>query len=116
MTNYQNIINDTANQTQKELLRHEMYALSNFALSGEVVERQFYFIFWEAYEEGIERDILKRSMEFMTKLTTGNNLNIKCNILDEGKIVRLCNLINNPAYANIEETTFEPHISLLKMN
>lgn len=113
LTEYQNIINDTVDQIQKELLRQEMYALSNFALSGEVVERQFYFILWEVYEEGIERDILKRSMEFMTKLTTGNNLNIKCNVLDESKIVRLCNLINNPAYANIEETTFAPSIPLL---
>lgn len=111
LTEYQNIISNTNNQKQKELLRHEMYSISNFALSGEVVERQFYIMIWEDYEEGIERDILKRAMEFASKLESSN---IKCNILTQNKIVRLCNLINNPAYTNIEDTSFEPSIPFLK--
>lgn len=111
LTEYQNIISNTTNQKQKELLRHEMYSISNFALSGEVVERQFYIMLWEDYEEGIERDILKRAMEFASKLESSS---IKCNILTENKIVRLCNLINNPAYTNIEDTSFEPTIPFLK--
>lgn len=110
LTEYQNIISNTNNQKQKELLRHEMYSISNFALSGEVVERQFYIMLWEEYEEGIERDILKRSMEFVSKFEGSN---IKCSILSENKIVRLCNLINNPAYTNIEDTSFEPSIPFL---
>ena len=111
LTEYQNIISNTTNQKQKELLRHEIYSISNFALSGEVVERQFYIMLWEDYEEGIERDILKRAMEFASKLESSS---IKCSILTENKIVRLCNLINNPAYTNIEDTSFEPTIPFLK--
>lgn len=111
LTEYQNIISNTNNQKQKELLRHEMYSISNFALSGEVVERQFYIMLWEEYEEGIERDILKRAMEFLSKLEGSN---IKCSILSENKIVRLCNLINNPAYTNIEGTSFEREMPFLK--
>ena len=111
LTEYQNIISNTTNQKQKELLRHEIYSISNFALSGEVVERQFYIMLWEDYEEGIERDILKRAMEFASKLESSS---IKCNILTENKIVRLCNLINNPAYTNIEDTSFETTIPFLK--
>lgn len=111
LTEYQNIISNTTNQKQKELLRNEMYSISNFALSGEVVERQFYVMLWEDYEEGIERDILKRAMEFASKLESSN---IKCSILSENKIVRLCNLINNPAYTNIEDTSFETTIPFLK--
>lgn len=111
LTEYQNIISNTTNQKQKELLRHEIYSISNFALSGEVVERQFYIMLWEDYEEGIERDILKRAMEFASKLESSS---IKCNILTENKIVRLCNLINNPAYINIEDTSFQPTIPFLK--
>ena len=84
LTEYQNIISNTTNQKQKELLRHEMYSISNFALSGEVVERQFYIMLWEDYEEGIERDILKRAMEFASKLESSS---IKCSILTENKIV-----------------------------
>lgn len=109
---YQNIISNTNNQKQKELLRNEMYSISNFALSGEVVERQFYIMLWEDYEEGIERDLLKRAMEFVSKLESSS---IKCNILTENKIVRLCNLINNPAYTNIEGASFEREIPVLKV-
>lgn len=113
LTEYQNIISNTNNQKQKELLRHEMYSISNFALSGEVVERQFYIMLWEEYEEGIERDILKRAMEFLSKLEGSN---IKCSILSESKIVRLCNLINNPAYVNLEGTGFEREMPFLKVD
>ena len=111
LTEYQDIISNTNNQKQKELLRHEMYSISNFALSGEVVERQFYIMLWEEYEEGIERDILKRTMEFVSKFEGSS---IKCSILSENKIVRLCNLINNPAYTNIEGTGFEREMPFLK--
>lgn len=111
LTEYQDIISNTNNQKQKELLRHEMYSISNFALSGEVVERQFYIMLWEEYEEGIERDMLKRTMEFVSKFEGSN---IKCSILSENKIVRLCNLINNPAYTNIEGTGFEREMPFLK--
>ena len=90
-----------------------MYSISNFALSGEVVERQFYIMLWEEYEEGIERDILKRAMEFLSKLEGSN---IKCSILSESKIVRLCNLINNPAYVNLEGTGFEREMPFLKLD
>lgn len=110
LNEYQSILSDTSDPIQKELLRHEMLSTSNFALSGEVVERQIYIMLWEDYEADIERDILKRSMEFVSKFEGSN---IKCNILNENKIVRLCNLINNPAYTNIEDTTFEASMPFL---
>ena len=111
LNEYQNIISTSKDIKQKELLRHEMYSVSNFALSGEVVERQFHIMIWEEYEEGIERDLLKRAIDFTSKLESSN---IKCNILNQSKIVRLCNLINNPAYINTEVTSFELEVPLLK--
>lgn len=111
LNEYQNIISTSKDIKQKELLRHEMYSVSNFALSGEVVERQFHIIIWEEYEEGIERDLLKRAMDFVSKLESSG---IKCSILNQSKIVRLCNLINNPAYVNLEGTSFEVEMPVLK--
>lgn len=110
LVEYQNILSDTLDVKQKELLRHEMYSISNFALSGEVAERQFYFMLWEDYEEGIEVDILKRAMVFVSKFESAG---LSASILTQNKIVRLCNLINNPAYANFEETTFDSTVPLL---
>lgn len=107
---YTQIIASTSDQKQKDLLRNEMMVMSNYALSGDVVERQFYIMLWEKYEEGVERDLSKRGYEFVSKFESGS---IRCEILKEQDIVRLCNLINNPAYSNIEDTEFEATIPIL---
>ncbi|UZQ48870.1 hypothetical protein [Clostridium kluyveri] len=107
---YTQIISSTSDQKQKDLLRNEMLVMSNYALSGDVVERQFYIMLWERYEDGIERDMTRRCYEFVSKFESGN---IRCEILKEQDIVRLCNLVNNPAYANIEDTEFEATIPIL---
>jgi len=107
---YTQIIASTSDQKQKDLLRNEMMVMSNYALSGDVVERQFYIMLWEEYEEGVERDLSKRCYEFISKFESGS---IRCEILKEQDIVRLCNLINNPAYSNIEDTEFEATIPIL---
>ncbi len=107
---YTQIISSTSDQKQKDLLRNEMLVMSNYALSGDVVERQFYIMLWEKYEDDIERDMTRRCYEFVSKFESGN---IRCEILKEQDIVRLCNLVNNPAYANIEDTEFEATIPIL---
>lgn len=107
---YTQIISSTSDQKQKDLLRNEMLVMSNYALSGDVVERQFYIMIWERYEDGIERDITRRCYEFVSKFESGN---IRCEILKEQDIVRICNLVNNPAYANVEDTEFEATIPIL---
>ena len=99
---YQNIFSNTTNQKQKELLTKEMNSLNDFALSGEEDERQIYIMLYEEYEEGIERELLKRTMEFASKFESSG---IKCDVLNKNKIVRLCNLVNNPAYTNIEDSS-----------
>lgn len=110
ISEYTGIIANTSDQKQKDLLRNEMLVMSNYALSGDVVERQFYIMLWEKYEEGIELDISKRSYEFKSKFETSS---IHCEILKQQDIVRLCNLINNPAYANTQNNEFEATIPFI---
>ncbi len=98
---YQTLLSETTDQRQKELLRNEMMVMSNYAVSGEVVERQFYVMLWTKYRVGIEEDLLKECREFVNKF---ENANISCDIIKEHEIVRLCNLINNPAYTHLEES------------
>ncbi|CAK7075703.1 hypothetical protein [Tissierella sp.] len=107
---YQTILSETSNQKQKELLRQEMLSISSFALSGEVVERQIYIMLWEDYEDGIERDLIKRIMDMVGKFEASG---IRAAVMNESKIVRLCNLINNPAYANVESTSYESTMPFL---
>jgi hypothetical protein len=100
---YTELLSKTNNQKQKELLRNEIMVVSNYATSGEVIERQFYIMLWNKYQDGIEKDLLKETNEFASKL---ENSNIVCDILREREIVRLCNLINNPAYTYLEEYSY----------
>ncbi|NLW40895.1 MAG: hypothetical protein GXY96_08225 [Tissierellia bacterium] len=102
LSNYQQIYSNTSNLKQKELLRLEMRSISNFALSGEVVERQFYIMIWEKYQDGVEVDLTKRAMEIISMFESAS---IKASILKEKDIIRLCNLINNPAFVNLEDVS-----------
>ncbi len=97
---YTALLSETTDQRQKELLRNEMMVMSNYAVSGEVVERQFYIMLWTRFRAGIEQDLLKECREFCHKFESAN---IGCEIISEHEIVRLCNLVNNPAYTHLEE-------------
>jgi len=91
---YTQLLSETNNQKQKELLRNEMMVMSNYAISGEVIERQFYIMLWDKYQKNVEKDLLKECREFVSKFESAN---VSCAIIKEQEIVRLCNLINNPA-------------------
>ncbi|VDN47284.1 conserved protein of unknown function [Petrocella atlantisensis] len=97
---YTALLAETTDQRQKELLRNEMMVMSNYAVSGEVVERQFYIMLWTRFRTGIEQDLQKECREFCNKFESAN---IGCDIIKEHEIVRLCNLINNPAYTYLEQ-------------
>lgn len=97
---YTELLSRTSDQKQKELLRNEILVISNYATSGEVIERQFYIMLWNKYREGIESELFKECKEIIQKFESAN---IHCDIIKEQEIVRLCNLINNPAYTHLEE-------------
>lgn len=96
---YQSLLSETTDQKQKELLRHEIMEISNFATSGEVIERNFFIMLWSRYQEGIDSDLIKECQEMIQKF---ESVNIHCDIIKEQEITRLCNSINNPAYIYYE--------------
>ena len=100
-----------AEDKRKELLRQEILQMGGFALSGEIVERQFYIALWEKQEEGIERDLLKRASLLCEKFATGG---VTCDILTEKEIVRLINLVNNPSYTHREDAETAASIPVRK--
>jgi hypothetical protein len=101
----------TTDMKQKELLRAEMIEMSNFAMSGDIVERQFYIIIWEKTHDGIERELMSRARLLAEVF---NSSKIPCEILQQQDIVRLCNLVNNPSYTHIEDNNFEAAIPLIE--
>lgn len=109
----------TADIKQKELLKQEILEMSGFALSGEVVERQFFIKIWDRVRDGTERILAHNNTEHellqKLKYLEGyfNDVGIRTEILEQQDIVRLCNLINNPAYVHLEDTDFTPTIPAL---
>lgn len=99
-----------SNDKQKELLKKEIIEMNNFALSGDIVERQFYLVIWEKYQEGIEKEINKKAMLLAEKFTINN---INCEILNQREIMKFINLINNPYYAHLEDTEFTKDIPII---
>lgn len=100
-----------AEDKRKELLRQEILQLGGFALSGEIVERQFYIALWEKQEEGAERELSKRASLLCEKFAAGG---VACDILAEKEIVRLLNLVNNPSYTHLEDAETAASIPMLK--
>ena len=101
----------TTNLKQKELLKSEMVEMSNFAMGGDIVERQFYIVIWDKSHEGVDRELMGRARLF-TDIFNGSK--IPCEILQQQDIVRLCNLVNNPSYSHIEDNNFEAAIPLIE--
>lgn len=85
----------SSNIKQKELLKHEIVEMGGFALSGEVVERQFYIKIWDKAVDGVERELLQK-LKYLSGYFA--DCGIQTEILEQQDIVRLCNLVNNPAY------------------
>ncbi|WP_340397183.1 hypothetical protein NST50_26105 [Paenibacillus sp. FSL E2-0202] len=100
----------TADPKQKELLRQEIAEMNNFALSGEVVERQFYLILWQQQANG-ERDLLEKSKRLVQHFEDGQ---VQAHVLKQHEIVQLCNLVNNPSFIHLEDPDFSTRIPLLK--
>lgn len=107
---YSRIWTQTTEPVVKDILGKEMLEMHHFAESGEIVQRQFYFIIWEEYEAGIERDFLKRITDIESRLASGT---ITGEILKQQEIVRLCNLINNPAYCHLEDMEYGNQITTI---
>ena len=100
----------TTDMKQKELLKAEMVEMSNFAMGGDIVERQFYIVIWDQSVDGVERELINRA-RLIAENFAGSK--VPCEILQQQDIVRLCNLVNNPSYTHIEDNSFEAAIPLI---
>jgi hypothetical protein len=95
---------------QKELLKQEIAEMNAYAISGEIVERQFYIILWDRMDDDAQRELLNRAKQFAQNFI---DCGVECELLPQREIVRLCNLVNNPAYTHLEDSDTEPTIPII---
>ena len=99
-----------ADDKRKELLRQEIYQMSSFALSGDIVERQFYISLWDKSDYDSDKDLIKRASLLVEKFTSNG---IGADIIAEKEIVRLLNLIHNPSYTHLEDSEHSASIPII---
>lgn len=97
---HQEMLSESKNKFQREILRKEIMELSRYATSGEVVERQFYFSLWDT--EKRKEDLMERAAKF-SKAFSDNK--IKVEILKKKDMIRLGNMVNHPRYVHLEEVS-----------
>lgn len=100
----------TAEGGRKKLLKNEMRDLADMVMSGETLERQHYIVIWDSIQRTDERSIVIAANELLKKFAENG---VSAELLDKKGIVRLCNLVNIPAYVHIESADVMDAISVL---
>ena len=108
---YEVLLSLSDDAKQKELLRLEMDQMKAYMFSEEVIERQFFIVLWEKYYMGCETEVLKRTREFALSFQAAH---IRCEIITESAIIKLVNMIHNPAFIHLEDTEYTENIPTLK--
>lgn len=100
----------TAEGGRKKLLKNEMRELADMVMSGETLERQHYIVIWDSIQRTDEHSIVIAANELLKKFAENG---VSAELLDKKGIVRLCNLVNIPAYVHIESADIMDAISVL---
>ncbi|MNW66934.1 hypothetical protein D3C74_454540 [compost metagenome] len=85
--------------------------MNTLAVSGEVVERQFYMTVWHKLEPDGEREALQQIKKLAQHL---EDCHVQSQVLKQQEIVRLCNLIHNPGYTHLEDTNIQATMPFLR--
>ncbi|MGN0680163.1 MAG: hypothetical protein ACI4JS_10910 [Oscillospiraceae bacterium] len=103
-------LHSTAEGGRKKLLKQEMRELADMVMSGETLERQHYIVIWDTVQRADEHSMSVAANDLVKKFCENG---ISAELVDKKGIVRLCNLVNIPAYVHIESADIEDAISVL---
>lgn len=98
---------ETTDRKRKEVLNNKIHEVNQFALSGEIIENQFFMILWVTNKKDAERELLKQVNEIMARFKA---CEMEVTICGKGEIVKLLNLFANPNYAHLENEDYEDYI------
>ena len=101
---------EATDSAQKDLLNNEIREVSAFAMTGEVTERQFYFVLWESAASDGEKELLRRARELENRFS---GCEIVAELCGQGPIIRLLNLFANPSYAHLEDEDVDAAIPFI---
>ncbi|MCL1935031.1 MAG: hypothetical protein FWF57_01420 [Defluviitaleaceae bacterium] len=110
---YTNKLNGTNDNIRKKLLVNKIKELNDIAISGDILEHQFYLHLWNEYkkDKDSEKDLLRQANEFLGKFS---NLKLEAKLCTRSDIVKLYNLFSNPNYAHLEDEDIEEYIPFVE--
>ena len=96
---------------RRQLLLMEHTELTDMIMSGATLERQHYIAIWNSNKREDERQLIARAEE-LAKIYKDNG--IPAEVIYTQDIVRLCNLVNNPAYVHIECADIQDRLPVIE--
>jgi len=108
LDNLKRVQSETNHRYRREVLQHKIMETNRFALSGEILENQFYAIIWEENnKKDAERELHRSTNEIIARFKAcGANVSI----CKKGDIIRCLNQFANPNYAHMEDDDIDEHI------
>ena len=104
----QELLQESNNPKQREILKKEIAENAKFALEGDVVERQFYF---RVHGTEKTKEEMKRKAFEICKILNENKIEAK--ICDDYDIIKLGNMIAHPQYVYVEQDDIDNMLPML---
>ncbi len=107
------VLNTTSNNIRRRLINDEIKKIANFALSGEIIERQFFVIVWEKLHEDSEMIIKRRATELAYKF---QSCGVSAEVLNQNMIYHLVKLFAHPqsGHLDADDHDFNAAIPIIK--
>ena len=106
------VLNDTTDNTRRSLINNEIKQITGFALSGEIVERQFFVIIWEKLTEENQLLLKRRANDMAYKF---QSCGVSAEVLNQNQIYHLAKLFAHPqaGHLDLDDSSFSASIPTL---
>lgn len=95
------VLNDTTDNIRRRLINDEITQVASFALSGEIIERQFFVIIWESLTDDNELVLKRRANELTYKF---QSCGVSAEVLNQNQIYHLVKLFAHPQSGHLDIT------------
>ena len=97
--NLYEVLNTTSDNIRRRLINEEIGQIANYALSGEIFERQFFVIIWEELSEDSELVLKRRASEMAYKF---QSCGVSADVLNQNGIYHLVKLVAHPQNGHLD--------------
>jgi len=113
LDNYSRIEAEANNPIRKKLLRNKKMEVNQFAISGEVLEHNFFLVLWMQNRKDAQKELLKLAVEVIGRFKA---CRMEVSLCNENEIIKMFNLFANPNYAHLEDADINEYIPFVTVS